>query len=118
MTTPLWTMNCDIYRPFGDSTPTVSGVACRLVPDFARGQMSSALTWTHYLDLLGDVDVRDECTRSEGSTAITFADGDEVRVPSGSDVRYVVVWVESHNVDGPGAFRRVFLVRHDPAWPV
>src|SRR5258708_6056080 len=115
--TPLWTTTCDIYRPFGDSTPTATGVACRLVPDLPRGQLAAGLSWTHYVDCSVDTDVRDGCTRSEGSASVTFADGDEVRVPSVSDVRYVVVWVETHNLDGPNSFRRAFLTRHDAAWP-
>ena len=108
----LWNTTCDIHRPFGDDT-IATGIECRLVPDFVRGQTATGVRWTHYLDLPADTDIRDGCTRSEGSPDITFADGDEVRVPSGSDTRFVVVWVEQHNLGGPMSFCRAFLTRHE-----
>lgn len=108
----LWNTTCAIHRPFGDDTVAV-GIEGRLVPDFVRGQMATGLRWTHYLDLPAGTDIRDGGTRGEGSSEITFADGDEVRVPSGSAARFVVVWVEQHNLGGPMSFCRAYLTRHD-----
>jgi hypothetical protein len=110
------TTTCDIYRPFGAASPTTTGIACRLVPDLARGQ-SGLLTWTHYLDLDDSVDVRDGCTRLLGGDAVSFFDGDEVRVPNASGSRYVVVWVEVLNRGTPRQFKRVYLLRDTAAWP-
>ena len=113
---------CDIYRPFGAASPTTSGVACRLVPNLPRGRGSatgaSYLMWSHYLVVDSSVDIRDGCTRMAGVDAITYADGDEVRVPSGgSSTRYVVVWVEMVNRGTAQQFKRAYLLRHSAVWP-
>ncbi len=109
---------CDIYRPFGAASPTATGVACRLVPDVARGRAAPGpLTWTHYLDLDDAADVRDGCTRLGGSDSLNFGDGDEVRIPNASGSRYVVVWVEVMNRGTPRQFKRAYLMRHAAAWP-
>lgn len=109
----FFTTTCDIYRPFGDATPTTVAAACRLVPDLANGmRFAGPLAWTHYVDLPIEVDVVDGGTRAEGSSEISFADGDELRVPSGGTARYVVVWVEDHNVGATRPFRRAYLTRH------
>lgn len=106
-----FTTTCDVYRPFGDATPTATGVPCRLVPEL---QTLAGLQWTHYIDLPDGTDVRDGCTRSEGLNAIAFADGDEVRI---GGTRYAVVWVEGHNRDTAQPFRRAYLFRHEVTWP-
>ena len=113
----LLTTTCDIYRPFGAGSPTTSGVPCRLTP--ALGAVSdSGLTWTHALDVQPAVDVRDGCSRAAGAAAITFADGDEVRVPGGAGTtRYVVVWVETVGRGTAMQHQRVYLLRHAAAWP-
>jgi len=112
---------CDIYRPFGAGSPTTSGLACRLVADVARGRgfqsAANYLVWTHYLDLDSSADIRDGCSRSAGSDSIAYADGDEVRVPSGGSTRYVVVWVEMVNRGSGQQFKRAYLLRHSAAWP-
>jgi hypothetical protein len=119
----LLTTTCDIYRPFGAGSPTTSNVACRLVPCLPRGRGASAaagyLIWTHYIDVADSVDVRDGCTRTGATNAITYADGDEVRVPGGGGTatRYAVVWVELINRGSAAAFKRVYLLRDAPAWP-
>jgi hypothetical protein len=117
----LLTTTCDIYRPFGDASPTTAGVACRLTPALADGTgrvVTDAPAWTHTLDLQPGVDVRDGCSRTAGSAAIDFADGDEVRVPGGAGTtRYVVVWVETVGRGTPMQFQRAYLLRHEAAWP-
>jgi hypothetical protein len=116
MNPSMWTSTCDVYRPFGAASPTTSGIVCRLVPDMANGQQPGGLSWTHYVDLPADVDVRDGCGRSLGSLTINYADGDELRIPGGSDgARFVVVWVEHHNQGTSAAFNRAFLTRHEVA---
>src|SRR5262249_36663590 len=98
----LLTPTCAIYRPFGAGSPTATAVPCRLVAclDRGRGGTTAAdyLTWSHYIDLDDTVDVRDGCSRTAGNDRITYADGDEVRIPTGAgSTRYVVVWVEMVN---------------------
>ena len=101
---------CDVYRPFGDASPTITDVPCRLSPDFVSGQQSVGLSWTHTLDLHADADVRDGCTRGAEKRGLTYADGDEIRL---GGVRYVVVWVEPHAFGGPTPFQRAYLLRHE-----
>jgi len=112
--TDLLPTTCDVFRPFGDAAATYSNVRCRLVPDLARGRSpdGSGLAWTHYLVLDAEADVRDGCTRSAGAPVLSYADGDEVRVPSGaSGPRFVVVWVETVEAGTPRAYKRVYLMR-------
>jgi len=112
------TTTCDIYRPFGAGAPTTTGVACRLVPDLARGRAAiGGLCWTHYIDLDDSVDVRDGCARPAGGDSVNFFDGDEVRIPNASGSRYVVVWVEVLNRGTPRQFKRAYLLRDTAAWP-
>src|SRR5258708_38061514 len=109
-----FTTTCDIYRPFGAGSATTTGVPCRLMPDLAagRGAGSGALvSWTDYIDVADTVDVRDGCTRTAGADAVTFHDGDEVRIPNGSGSRFVVVWVERVNLGTAQAFQRAYLLR-------
>jgi hypothetical protein len=108
--TELLPTTFDVYRPFGAGSPTVSGVAGRLVGDFARGRQATAPAWTHYLEVSSDTDVRDGCTRTAGSPGPVYADGDEVRVPGGT--RFVVVWVETVDAGTPREFKRAYLARH------
>lgn len=112
--TDLLNTTCDVYRPFGDASPAATNVPCRLVADFPAGRPTNfgAVAWTHYLDLDPAADVRDGCTRSVNSTQMTYADGDEVRVPTGAaGPRFVVVWVETVNQGTPREFKRAYLVR-------
>src|SRR5262249_3151810 len=90
---------CDVYRPFGAGAATATGSSCRLRPDMARGTTRSGLVWTHVLDVQPDVDIQDGCTRTAGSDAVVFGDGDEIRDADGA--RYVVVWVETVGVGTP-----------------
>jgi len=113
--TPFLTTTCDIYRPFGAGSPTTSNVPCRLTPRAAEAVSESDCT--HTLDVQPGVDIRDGCTRSAGSSAMTYADGDEVRVPSGGSTRYVVVRVDVVNRGAPAQFQRAYLLRHAASWP-
>lgn len=111
--------SCDIYRPFGATSPMLTGIACRLTATLARGRAidpKTSLMWTHTLDLQDSVDIRDGCTRLANTDAINFADGDEVRVPSGSSSRYVVVWVEVVGMGTPRQHKRAYLLRHAALW--
>lgn len=111
----LLTNACDIHRPFGAATPTVTGIPCRLAPDLIAGSKGTVagLVWTHILDLQPDADIRDGCTRTAGADAIDFADGDEVRTPNGD--QYVVVWVETVGLGTPLEHQRAYLLRHQTA---
>jgi hypothetical protein len=108
------TITCDIYRPFGAGSPTTTSVPCRLTPVVRE---AGSPEWTHTLDVQPGVDVRDGCTRAAGSAAMTYADGDEVRVPSGGTTRYVVVRVEVVHRGTPLQYQRVYLLRDAPSWP-
>jgi hypothetical protein len=113
--TPFLTTTCDIYRPFGAGSPTTSNVPCRLTPRVAEA--GSDPEWSHILDLQPGVDIRDGCTRTAGSSSMTYADGDQVNVPSGGTTRYVVVRVEVVNRGTPAQFQRAYLLRHAASWP-
>jgi hypothetical protein len=116
----LLTTTCDIYRPLGAPSPTVSGVPCQLVPAFAQGQPvgPTALIWTHYLLVNPGVDIRDGCTRGAGLDSISYADGDGVVIPGGAgNTRYAVVWVEYVYRGQANEHKRVYLIRDQPAWP-
>ncbi|MCE9531642.1 MAG: hypothetical protein K8T89_11050 [Planctomycetes bacterium] len=110
----LLTTTCEIRRPFGAGSPTTSGIACKLATDMPRGRgsgLAGLLTWTHYIDLDDTVDIRDGCSRFLGANVVTYADGDEVRIPSGGTTRFVVVWVETRNLGTSQSFKRVYLLR-------
>jgi hypothetical protein len=113
--TPFLTTTCDIYRPFGAGSPTTSNVPCRLTPRPTDSVSESDCT--HTLDVQPGVDIRDGCTRIAGSNAMTYADGDEVRVPSGGSTRYVVVRVDVVNRGTPAQCQRAYLLRHAASWP-
>ncbi len=110
---------CDIYRPFGAATPLQTGVACRLVPDLNNRDLvrSTGLFWTHYIDLSDSIDIRDGVTRTVGVNNLTYADGDEVRIPHALGSRYVVVWVEMRNRGDATQYQRAYLLRHEATWP-
>lgn len=109
---------CDVYRPFGAASPTTTGVACRLVGQFGRYRAaSSTIQWTHYIDVNSTADIRDGCVRVPSAPTVSYADGDEVRIPNGSGSRYVVVWVEVLNRGTGQEFKRVYLHRHAAVWP-
>lgn len=106
---------CDIYRPFGAGAATHTNVRCRLVTDLYRGRGTGGGVphWTHYLDLDPAADILDGCTRLPGGSTVTYADGDEVRVPAGAaNPRFVVVWVETVDPGTPREFKRAYLTRH------
>ena len=106
---------CDIYRPFGAGSPLATAVPCRLVPTLERGRnsgLSGVLMFTHYIELDEAADIEDGCTRTATANAISYADGDEVRIPSGGSTKYVVVWVETKQLGTAMAFKRAYLMRH------
>lgn len=103
---------CDIYATFGAGSPSSTNVACELVPNFRQSRCSSdAIDWTHYIDVASSVTITDGCSRLLGSNALGYADGMEVRIPTGVANRYVVVWVEP----SPSGGKRVYLMRHSVA---
>jgi hypothetical protein len=109
----MLTTTFDLYRPFGAAGATTTGVPGRLTADLIRGAGRAAgLVWTHLLDVQPGVDIRDGCTRTAGTNAVNFADGDEVRTPDGA--RFVVVWVETIGPGAPLEHQRAYLLRHSP----
>ena len=113
--TDLLPSTCDVYRPFGAGSPTHANIRCRLVPDLGRGRAAllGGIAWTHYLVLDAGADVLDACTRMPSSTLLTYADGDEIRIPTGASTpRFVVVWVETVDAGTPREFKRAYLTRH------
>src|SRR5437867_4154710 len=111
---------CDLYRPYTAASPTTSNIPCQLVCDLAGGRPrgSGNLLWTHYMLVNSDVDIRDGCTRAAGADALTYADGDGLRIPSGAgNTRYVVVWVECVQRGGSNEHKRAYLIRDTATWP-
>jgi len=105
---------CEIRRPFGAGSALAANIPCRLVPDMPRGRgsgLAGLLAWTHTIDLQESVDILDGCTRFAGANLVTYADGDEVRIPSGGSTKYVVAWVETRNLGTGQVFKRVYLLR-------
>jgi len=107
---------CSIYRPATTGSPTTTGLSCRHVPSLGRA-LEGPLVWTDIVDFEESVDVRDGCTRVAGADAITYADGDGIRIPNASGTRYVVVWVETMNRGTTRAFKRAYLIRDTAVWP-
>lgn len=110
---------CDIYAGWASGMTRSTGTPCRLVPDLPPGRRrvsSAPLTWTHVLLLQPDVAIRDACTRTAGSPEVSYADGDEVRIPSGSTNKFVTVWVEVVNDGLPTKYKRVYLTRDAVDW--
>jgi len=109
------TTTCDIFKPFGAGSPSATAVPCRLVGDLYRGRGMSppnTVAWTHFIDVQDSVDIVDGCTRTIPLNTINYADGDEVRIPTGGTARYVVVWVETRLLGTANAYKRVYLMRH------
>jgi hypothetical protein len=113
----LLTTTCDIYRPFGDASPTYTAVPCRLGTAPMAGIKPEGLAWSHTLDLQPGTDLRDAASRTAAKAEIAYGDGDEVRVPSGGSTRYVVVWVEVVARGTPQQYLRASLLRDTPSWP-
>jgi hypothetical protein len=110
----------DIYRGFGGALLT-EDVRIRLLDAQDDGRRHIATTgvqlqWSHVVECDHDVDIRDGCTRAAGSNDLTYADGDEVRIPDASGTRFVVVWVTPVNRGSELAFKRIYLLRHDAVW--
>ncbi len=110
---------CDIKNGWGGAD-RATGVLCKHEPRVAEGRLHGApgtvVLFSDEIDLDPSVDIRDGWTRTAGSNALTYADGDEVRVPSGSSNKYVVVWVEIVNRGTPQALKRAYLLRHSANW--
>lgn len=112
---------CDIYRPFGAALPTHSDVPCRIVPNGAVGRGATAgstyPSWTHWVDLDPDYDIRDGCSRAAGTNFIAYADGDEVRAElAGRLYRFVVVWVEDRFTGTDNNYTRAYMRRDTVDW--
>ena len=113
------TTTMDIYRPFGGAVAQ-ENVRIRMVDEQPGGRRHTAtavqVQWTHVVECDHSVDVRDGCTRAAGSNDLTYADGDEVRIPDATGARFVVVWVTPVARGTELAFKRVYLLRHDANW--
>lgn len=108
---------CDIYTTFGGGSPAATNVDCELYPDMVcgltcnEGLLVNKPPWTHYIDVASSVTILDALTRTAGAQSFIYADGYEVRIPSGVANRYVVVWVEP----SPSGGKRAYLMRHSVA---
>lgn len=111
----------DLYRPFGASSPIDTGIPCRIVPNerYGRGEAvgTTYLTWSHWVDLESNYDIRDGCSRAAGTNYITYADGDQVEATlEGKTWRFVVVWVEKRYTNTDRNYTRAYLVRDRVYW--
>lgn len=107
-----------IYSGFGGAARYDDVQRCRLVEqvDEGRAPSSSGLNWTHYIDLPFDIDIRDNVSRSAGSNTLTYADGDEVRIPDEAGTKYVVVFVVPMGLGTSFSYKRAYLLRDAPVW--
>jgi hypothetical protein len=104
---------CDIYSPFGGSLSD-EDVPCVIFDDLFNGRGTSPLNtvcWTHIIDVAQEVSVLDGCTRTSALNTQNYADGDEIRIPTGGAARYVVCWVTLYESDS-GVIQRCFCMRH------
>jgi len=104
----------DLFKPFGAPGPTTINIPCQFVEALFEGRGTSPQTtviWTHYIDVAVATDVVDGCTRTASVNTLNYADGDEVRIPTGGAARYVVVWVTLCDREGT-IVKRVYLMRH------
>jgi hypothetical protein len=110
---------CDVYSSMGAGSPDVAtGISCKHTPCMPQGLRSEpgALQYTDVILVADTVDVRDGCTRTAGTNAVTYGDGYKVAIPSGGTT-YSVVWVETVNRGMSSAYKRVYLMRDAAAWP-
>ncbi|QVL30936.1 hypothetical protein KIH39_19060 [Telmatocola sphagniphila] len=98
-----------IYRPFGSPTPIATEISGHLIADSSGLNSTRTLKWTHILETASSTDLRDGCSRTAGTNAIVYADGDEVRMGGN---RFVVVWVEIVNPGSSFERKRAYLMRH------
>ncbi len=93
-----------------DASPALTNVDCEFVGRFRISRCSAdAIDWTHYIDVDASVNILDNITRLYGSNALNYAgDGSKVRIPSGVNNTYVVVFVEPNS----NGTKRVYLMRH------
>ena len=108
------TTSYDRYTPFGAASPTDTNIACQWTDDIVRGRGSSPLNtvaWTHYIEFADIQPMLDGCTRTASLDSLNYADGDEVRIPTGGLNRYVVVFVTQRN-NGEGTIKRAYLLYH------
>lgn len=112
----------DVYRPFGAAAPVLAAAPGVFYADPVAGRGSYSggnyITWDSYLECSSSLDVRDGLFRPAGTDTIGFANGDEVRVPTGVNVsRYVVVRVVRFTTSSGSPAKRVYLLRDQPFWP-
>lgn len=104
----------DVYVPFGAGAPDSTNNAGALIDDLANGRgfsPNNTVAWTHVLECDSAVNIADGCTRTVPLNTINYADGDEVRIPTGGTTRYAVVWVTLCDSEA-GTRKRVYLMRH------
>ena len=117
----LLSTTCDIYRgnpPPNNATPAATDVPCQLVASYLSGSRAlnnNLKTWTHYIVLNSNVDIRDGY---QGSTQVwQYQNADTIHIPSGGTTAYAVVFVEVRGRGTVGEHKRVYLDRQGPSWP-
>jgi hypothetical protein len=105
----------DWYSPWNAALPSGVNLACQFVQDMPAGNRpggTSIVAWSHYIDIDPTISVADACTRTGSLNTQNYADGDEVRIPTGGTARYVVVWVTPCDVEGT-VVHRCYLMRNN-----
>ncbi|MBL8795215.1 MAG: hypothetical protein JNM56_15020 [Planctomycetia bacterium] len=98
-------------RPANNTIAVIGGnnVQCGLFADFRGGSEASEgdqdLRFTHYLTCDSTVDVRDNYPNAPNTTLTV------------GGTQFNIVFVELVRRGIPGAYKRVFLDRKQPAWP-
>ena len=120
MTLPIQpNTTCNIYR-LGTAPPVdpaAANVPCYLQSDWRGGQEGGerqidALTWTHFMLVAADIDIRDAYTG-----ASTASPQDLVFIPDDAGTQFNVIFVERQQRGTPNEHKRVYLDRQTPAWP-
>lgn len=98
-----------------------ANVVCRLVPRLWSGRGaysgSSYMLWSHVLDVLPAVDIRDGMTRASNLDYLNYSNGDEIRLTFGTSIyKFVVLWVEHRYTNTARHFKRCYLLRDSVSW--
>jgi hypothetical protein len=113
---PRFTVNANDQIFVNSGTVAAGAGSTYTVNVYLRPALSIALWWSQYIDVDDSVDIRDAVTRTAGQDFLNFADGDELRIPSGSNNRYVVVFVTELAKGLANQYKRAFLLRHSVDW--
>jgi hypothetical protein len=121
MSIPSMPSVCSVWRlAAGTRTQIAAGVACRLVPVHWGGRprfSGTPFTWTHWVDLPADQDVRGGCRLTQPlSATYTYSTSlaDCIKISSAAPrCFYMAMWVERRYLDTPDEYTRAYVTWDD-----